>query len=139
MHGSLITRRSIRYHTHYKHYRHYRYIELFSLSNIEQCFQYNKTALLVKYISFLSDQVKFIKWICIGNDWTCGAGSKSVISLDLDSYKKSYFSSTQEVICGINISCLGELHAVFAHIRAIGNLINSSGIEDAWLEAAWYD
>ena len=53
--------------------------------------------------------------------------------------KKAIFSSTQEVICGINISCLGELDAVFAHIRAIGNLINSSGIEDAWLEAAWYD
>ena len=37
------------------------------------------------------------------------------------------------------ILCLGELHAVFAHIRAIGNLINSSGIEDAWLEAVWND
>ena len=37
------------------------------------------------------------------------------------------------------ILCLGRLHAVFAHIGAIGNLINSFGIEDAWLEAAWYD
>ena len=72
--------------------------------------------------------------------WTCGAGSKSVISLDLDLYEKSYLLvHSRSDMRNKYILCLGELHAVFAHIRAIGNLINSSGIEDAWLEAAWYD
>ena len=33
---------------------------------------------------------------------------------------------------------LGELHAVFAHIRAIGALIVCSGLEDAWIEAEWF-
>ena len=72
--------------------------------------------------------------------WTCGAGSKSVISLDLDLYEKSYLLvHSRSYMRNKYILCLGELHAVFAHIRAIGNLINSSGIEDAGLEAAWYD
>ena len=72
--------------------------------------------------------------------WTCGAGSKSVISLDLDLYEKSYLLvHSRSDMRNKYILCLGELHAVFAHIRAIGNLINSSGIEDACLEAAWYD
>ena len=35
--------------------------------------------------------------------------------------------------------CLGELHGVFAHARAIGNFIDSSGISDGWLEAKWFD
>ena len=33
--------------------------------------------------------------------------------------------------------CLGELHAVFAHVRAIGALINGSG--KAWQVAGWFD
>ena len=37
------------------------------------------------------------------------------------------------------ILCLGELHLVFAHIRAIGRFIEQSGMGDAWLEAEWYD
>ena len=34
---------------------------------------------------------------------------------------------------------LGELHAVFAHVRAIGQFISNSGLEDAWVEAEWFD
>ena len=72
--------------------------------------------------------------------WTCGAGSKNDISLDLDFYEKCYLLvHSRRDMRDKYILCLGELHTVFAHIRAIGNLINSSGIEDAWLEAAWYD
>ena len=37
------------------------------------------------------------------------------------------------------ILCLEKLHAVFADIRAIGALIICSGLEDAWLEAEWFD
>ena len=33
----------------------------------------------------------------------------------------------------------GNLHAVFAHIRAIGASIVCSVMEDAWLEAEWFD
>ena len=72
--------------------------------------------------------------------WICGAGFKSVISLDLDLYEKcDLLVHSRKDMRDEYILCLGELHAVVAHIRAIGNLINSSGIEDAWLEAAWYD
>ena len=34
---------------------------------------------------------------------------------------------------------LGELHAIFTHVRAIGNLISSSGLKNAWIEAEWFD
>ena len=56
--------------------------------------------------------------------WTCGAGSKSVISLDQDLYEKSYLLvHSRSDMRNKYILCLGELHAVFAHIRAIENLI----------------
>ena len=34
---------------------------------------------------------------------------------------------------------LGELHAVFAHLRAIGSFICESGIDGTWLDANWFD
>ena len=34
-----------------------------------------------------------------------------------------------------HIRCLGELHAIFAHIRAIGAFITSSGLDEAWIES----
>ena len=34
---------------------------------------------------------------------------------------------------------LGEFRDIFSHARAIGNLISSSGLEDAWIEAEWFD
>ena len=37
------------------------------------------------------------------------------------------------------ILCLGELHAVFAHVRAIGTFINGSGLEKAWQVDGWFD
>ena len=69
--------------------------------------------------------------------WTCGAGSNRVLSLYLDLYVKCYLLvHSRRDMRDKYILCLGELHAVFAHI---GNLINSPGIEGAWFEAAWYD
>ena len=37
------------------------------------------------------------------------------------------------------VLCLGGLHAVFAHICAIGSYISGSGIDNAWLSAGWFD
>ena len=34
---------------------------------------------------------------------------------------------------------MGELHIIFAGIRAIGTFIDSSGIDDAWMAAKWFD
>ena len=72
--------------------------------------------------------------------WCCGKSAKAIISLDLDLYEKIYLLvNLNSEIRDKFILCLGELHAVFAHIRAIGNLITSSGIEGAWKRAGWFD
>ena len=72
--------------------------------------------------------------------WSYGDSSKSIISLDLDLYEKCYMLvNSREDMRDKYILRLGELHAVFAHIRAIGALIVCSGMEDAWLEAEWFD
>ena len=36
------------------------------------------------------------------------------------------------------ILCLEERHAVFAHIRAIGTYITSSGLDSVWVSANWF-
>ena len=72
--------------------------------------------------------------------WSYGDSSKSIISLDLDLYEKCYMLvNSREDMRDKYILRLGELHAVFAYIRAIGALIVCSGMEDAWLEAEWFD
>ena len=53
--------------------------------------------------------------------WACGDRSKVVISLDLDLFEKIYPMVHSDLEMRKRyILCLGELHAVFAHIRAIG-------------------
>ena len=37
------------------------------------------------------------------------------------------------------VLCLGELHDVFAYLRAIGSFVEGLGIADAWVQAGWYD
>ena len=55
-------------------------------------------------------------------------------------YEKIYLLvNTSETLRSKYILCLGELHAVFAHLRAIGNFIDGLGISDAWIQAGWYD
>ena len=68
--------------------------------------------------------------------WACGGSSKVVVSLDLDLYEKAYLlvNSNGELRSRF-ILCLGELHIVFAHIRAIGPLVSNSGLETAWIHA----
>ena len=72
--------------------------------------------------------------------WSCCESLKAIISLDLDLYEKCYtLVHSREDMRDKCILRLGELHAVFAHIRAIGALIVCSGLEDAWIEAEWFD
>ena len=72
-------------------------------------------------------------------EWACGKGRKCVISVDLDLYEKIYpLVNSIEELRGKYVICLGEMHAVFAHLRAIGNYISCSGIDDAWMESDWY-
>ena len=75
--------------------------------------------------------------LVVANSISAGAcAGKTVISLDLDLYEKVYMLiNTREDLRKEYIICLGELHIVFAHLRAIGAFINSSGIDDAWISA----
>ena len=72
--------------------------------------------------------------------WCCADTTKIVISLDLDLYEKCYFLvKTKNALKDKFILYLGELHAVFAHVRATGAFINGSGLEKAWQVAGWFD
>ena len=72
--------------------------------------------------------------------WSCGEGSKTIISLDLHLYEKCYqLVNSSPHMRSQFIPRLGELHAVFAHVRAIGSFIASSEREEAWVEAEWFD
>ncbi|ESO99439.1 hypothetical protein LOTGIDRAFT_158524 [Lottia gigantea] len=71
--------------------------------------------------------------------WLGGDDFKTVISLDLDLYTRAY----NHVHCRTDlrdkfIICLGELHTIFAHLRAIRSFIEHLGIDDGWLEADVY-
>ena len=71
--------------------------------------------------------------------WACGDRSKVVISLDQDLFEKIYPMVHSDLEMRKRyILCLGELHAVFAHIRAIGTYITSSGLYSAWISANWF-
>ena len=72
--------------------------------------------------------------------WTCSSKASTIVSLDLDLFEKAYqLVNIDDTLRGQFVLCLGELHIVFAHIRAIGSFLNSSGIGEAWMAAGWYD
>ena len=65
---------------------------------------------------------------------------KTIIVLDLDLYEKAYLLvHSRKDLRDRYVLCLGELHIIFAEIRAIGKFINSSGLDDAWMGANWFD
>ena len=65
---------------------------------------------------------------------------KTIIVLDLDLYSKAYkLVNSRQDLRNRYILCLGELHIVFAGLRAIGTFIDSSGLDDAWMNANWFD
>lgn len=60
------------------------------------------------------------------------------MSLDLDLHEKSHkLISSGENMKRQYILRLREL--IFAHVRAIGNLILGSRLENAWIEAEWFN
>ena len=64
--------------------------------------------------------------------WYSGDTTKTVISLDLDLYEKCYLlARANSTLKGKFILFVGELHPVFAHVRAIGTFINGSGLGKA--------
>ena len=68
-----------------------------------------------------------------------GPSSKTAISLDFDLYARALMLvQSKEELRNRFILRLGELHAVFAHLRAIGNFIADSGIDDMWVAADIY-
>ena len=74
------------------------------------------------------------------SSWACGDSSMTIISLDLDLFEMMYLIvRLSDVLRRKYILCLGELHVVFAHLRAIGSYICESGIDSAWINANWFD
>ena len=65
------------------------------------------------------------------NIWFIGDGKKTVVSLDLDLYSRELMlCQSNSEMREIFVPWLGELHIVFAHIRSIGNFVESSGLDD---------
>ena len=65
-----------------------------------------------------------------------GESSKTIISLDLDLYERALRlrNSSPELLESF-ILRLGELHILFAHIRAIGRFLENTDIDDLWLRS----
>ena len=65
-----------------------------------------------------------------------GESSKTTISLDLDLYERTlrFLNSSPELLERL-ILRLGELLILFAHIGAIGQLRENTGIDDLWLRS----
>ena len=65
---------------------------------------------------------------------------KTIIDLDLDLYSKAYkLVHSRSDLRNRYILCLGELHVVFASIRAIGTFIDCCGLDDSWMNAKWFN
>ena len=71
--------------------------------------------------------------------WASGEGTKTIISVDLDLYEKQYMLvSCRADLQSMFVLCLGELHIVFAYLRAIRTFVQSSGIDLAWMKSKWF-
>ena len=72
--------------------------------------------------------------------WSCGKDANTIVSLDLDLYQRAnLLMNSREDMKNRYVVRLGELHTVFAHIRAIGSFIACSGLDEAWIECGWFD
>ena len=68
-----------------------------------------------------------------------GPDRKTVITLDMALYERAkQLDMTREDCKGKWVLRLGEMHTVIAALRAIGNAIEDSGLEEAWSEADIY-
>ena len=79
-------------------------------------------------------------WVQNISTWRCKDTTKTVVSLDLDLYEKCYLLvRTNSALKDKFIFCLGELHAVFAHVREIGTFINASRLGKALQVGRWFE
>ena len=66
----------------------------------------------------------------------CGTSSKTIICMDLDLYERALrLRNSNPEMKEKYIFRLGELHTVFAHLRAIGRYCQNTGIDDAWISS----
>ena len=73
------------------------------------------------------------------SNWTHSETEKTIISLDLDVCEKVYLLVHGcEDLCNRYIIRLGELHFVFAMVRAIETYIEGSGIDQFWVKLGWF-
>ena len=66
-----------------------------------------------------------------------GPDRKTVITLDMALYERAK-QMTREDCKGKWVLRLGEMHTVMTALRAAGNTIEDSGLDDAWMEADIY-
>ena len=72
--------------------------------------------------------------------WIDTAIGKTVITLDLDLYFRALqLVQSDDAMRNKFVLRLGELHAVFSQLRAIGRFIDNSGIDEAWIQADVFD
>ena len=79
-----------------------------------------------------------LKWTQMISTWVMGDDTRTVISLDLDLYSRAYqLVQSRDDLRNKFILRLGDLHIVFAQLRAIGSYIESA-LNDTWIEADIY-
>ena len=64
-----------------------------------------------------------------------GDGERTIVTMDLDLYERAYLLiHSRDDLREKFVLRLGELHVIFAQLRAIGTYIDQSGIEKSWLQ-----
>jgi len=68
-----------------------------------------------------------------------GPNGKTVITLDMALYERAkQLEMTRDDCKGKWVLRLGEMHTVMAALRAVGNAIEDSGLDEAWSGADIY-
>ena len=62
----------------------------------------------------------------------------AVVTFDLQLYEKAQKLMSREDMKGRYVLRIGELHTVFASLKALGKYIEGSGIDQVWVEAGMY-
>ena len=74
------------------------------------------------------------------NSMVLGPDRKTVITLDMALYERAkQLEMTRDDCKGKWVLRLGEMHTVMAALRAAGNAVEDSGLDEAWSEADIYD
>lgn len=88
--------------------------------------EYNTRIDVLKQTQFITSQVM-------------GCNSKTVITLDMDLYMRAVkLQSMKPDMFEKFVFRVSEFHTVLCSLRALGSLIENSGIDDAWIQAVIY-